>query len=230
MFNKILYQPILGVLIFIYKYVAFHDLGVAIILLTIFIRFLLLPFFYHGAKAQTKIQHLQPMVKKIQEDHKHDKEKQTQALLDLYKEYEINPFSSILLLVIQLPVLIALYQVFLRGLSNAVFDNYNFLSLINLNHKSFFITLLAALAQYYQGKLMLPNAGSGNQAADKANQMMLLYMGPLLTLVVLSNLPSALGVYWLVSSLFSVGQQIFINKALAKQKHGTNIGENKKTS
>ena len=216
LFNSLLYQPILEVLIFIYKYIAFHDLGLAIILLTVFIRLLLLPFFYHGAKDQTKIQRLQPMVKKIQEDHKHDKEKQTQALLDLYKEHRINPFSSVLLLIIQLPILIALYRVFLTGLSNAVFDNYKFLSLINLNEKSFVIVVLATLAQYLQGKLMLPKTGTGQATADKTNQAMLLYIGPALTFIVLVNLPSALGLYWLVSSLFSLGQQIFINKALEK--------------
>lgn len=226
MFKTLLYQPILEVLIFIYKYVAFHDLGFAIILLTVFIRLLLLPFFYHGAKDQTKIQRLQPMVKKIQEDHKNDKGKQTQALMDLYKEHRINPFSSILLLIIQLPILIALYRVFLTGLSSANFDNFKFLSLINLNEKNIIIVVLATLAQYFQGRLMLPKTGAGQATTDKASQAMLLYVGPALTLLVLTNLPSALGIYWLVSSLFSLGQQIFINKAL--EKHGTTIGENKK--
>mgnify|MGYP001560676822 FL=1 len=112
LFHNLLYQPILEALIFIYKYIAFHDLGFAIILLTVFIRFLLLPLFHRGAKDQTKIQRLQPLVKKIQQDHKDDKEKQTRALLDLYKEHCINPFSSILLLIVQLPVLIALIRFF----------------------------------------------------------------------------------------------------------------------
>src|SRR3990167_5608002 len=125
LFHTLLYQPILEVLIFIYKAIAFRDLGIAIILLTVFIRFLLLPFFYRGAKDQTTIQKLQPLVKKIQQDHKDNKEKQTQALLELYRQHRINPFSSFLLLIIQLPILIALYRVFLTGLSdNAVFENY----------------------------------------------------------------------------------------------------------
>ncbi len=219
MFKTLLYQPILEVLIFIYKHIAFHDLGLAIVLLTIFMRLLLLPFFYHGAKEQTKIQRLQPLVKKIQEDHKHDKEKQTQAMLALYKEHRINPFSSILLLIVQLPILIALYRVFLTGLSNDIFNNYNFLGLIDLNQKSFLITILAVVAQYLQGRLMLPKNGIGQTTgADKTNQAMLLYIGPALTFVVLLNLPSALGLYWLISSLFSLGQQFFINKNLEKKK------------
>ena len=231
LFHTLLYQPILEVLIFIYKFIAFRDLGIAIILLTVFMRFLLLPFFHRGAKDQTKIQRLQPLVKKIQQDHKDDKEKQTKALLDLYKEHCVNPFSGIVLLIVQLPVLIALYQVFLKGLSNAAFDNYKFLSLIDLSQKNLLITILAILAQYWQGKIMMmPKAGVCSAAADRANQAML-YIGPALTLLVLSSLPSAIGLYWLVSSLFSLGQQVFINKSLEKQKqHGTIIGENKKTA
>lgn len=229
LFNTWLYQPILEALIFIYKSIAFHDLGIAIVLLTVFIRFLLLPLFHHGTKDQTKIQRLQPLVKKIQQDHKDDKEKQTRALLDLYKEHCINPFSGILLLIVQLPILIALYQVFLKGLSNAVFDNYKFLSLIDLSQKNFLITFLAILAQYFQGRMMMPKAGTCQAAADRANQAML-YIGPAMTLFILSSLPSAIGLYWLTSSLFSLGQQVFINKSLEKQKHGTIIGENKKTA
>ena len=230
-FNALLYQPILQILIFIYKTIAFRDLGLAIILLTILIRLVLLPFFYRGAKDQTTIQKLQPLVKKIQQDHKDNKEKQTQALLELYRQHRINPFSSFLLLIIQLPILIALYRVFLTGLSdNAVFENYYFLNLINLIQKNFLIVILATVAQYFQSKLMMPKPESGQAAANKAGQMML-FIGPVLTFVILNNLPSAIGLYWLVSSLFSLGQQVFINKALEKQKqHGENFGENKKTT
>jgi YidC/Oxa1 family membrane protein insertase len=216
MFNILFYQPILQILIFIYKNIAFHDLGLAIILLTILIRLALLPFFYRGAKDQTAIQKLQPLVKKIQQDHKDNKEKQTQALLDLYRQHRINPFSSFLLLIIQLPILIALYRVFLTGLSdNAVFENYYFLNLINLIQKNFLIVILATASQYFQSKLMMPKTEASQTAANKANQMML-FVGPVLTFVILSNLPSAIGLYWLVSSLFSLGQQVFINKRLSR--------------
>lgn len=231
MFNTLLYQPILGLLVFIYKNIAFHDLGLAIVLLTVLIRLVLLPFFYRGAKDQTVIQKIQPLVKKIQEDHKGNKEKQTQALLELYRQHRINPFSGFLLLLIQLPILIALYRVFLTGLTNSVlFDNYNFLALINLNQKSFLLVILAALAQYFQGRLMMPRTGpSQADAANRVNRLMI-FLGPGLTLIILINLPAALALYWLTSSLFSLGQQVFINKALEKQKHGENIGENKKTT
>src|SRR5438128_1291763 len=113
LYNWIIYQPILNALVFLYQTVAFHDLGLAIILLTVLIRLLLYPLFHKGVRYQMVMQHLQPQIKKIQDAHKGDYEKQTQALMALYKEHEVNPFSGFLLILVQLPVLIALYHVFL---------------------------------------------------------------------------------------------------------------------
>ncbi|MEK7086984.1 MAG: YidC/Oxa1 family membrane protein insertase, partial [Patescibacteria group bacterium] len=92
LFNAVFYQPILSVLIFIYNNLAFHDLGLAIIFLTILVRIVLFPLFYKGAKDQALIQRLQPHIKKIQLDHKVDKAKQAQELMALYKEHRFNPF------------------------------------------------------------------------------------------------------------------------------------------
>lgn len=227
MFNFLFYQPILQSLIFIYQKIAFQNLGTAIILLTIFIRLILLPFFHRGAKDQTVIQHLQPLVKKIQQDYKNDKEKQTRELLGLYRQHHVNPFSSFLLLIIQLPILIALYRVFLGGIQDqTIFANYHFL-FFDLTQKSLLLVVLAALAQCLQGWLSLPpKKEKGGGFALQTNQLMLLFVGPLLALVILRNLPSALSLYWLMSSVFSVGQQWFINKNI--KRDGTNFGNNQK--
>lgn len=223
LFNTYLYQPILSVLIFIYQNLSFHDLGLAIILLTIFVRVVLFPLFYKGAKDQALMQRLQPKIKKIQEDHKHDKTKQTQALLALYKEHKFNPFSGVFLLLIQLPILIALYQVFLRELNSSAFASPYFFNLINLSQKSLVMAAIAALLQYFQAKLALaPNqqANTNNQNPMASMGKTMAYIGPFLTLVILASLPSALGLYWSVSGAFSVAQQIYINKKL---KEKTNL-------
>src|SRR5580692_1502805 len=119
LYHLIFKYPILNLLIFFYQTIAFHDLGLAIILATIFLRLILYPFFHTGAKQQMLMQRIQPHVKKIQEQHKDDREAQAAALMALYKEHGVNPFSSILLLVIQLPILIALYRIILSGLGAA---------------------------------------------------------------------------------------------------------------
>src|SRR6185437_4294676 len=113
LYHVIFKYPILNLLIYFYQTVALHDLGLAIIFVTIFLRLILYPFFHTGAKQQMLMQRIQPHVKKIQEQHKSDREAQAKALMELYKEHGVNPFSSILLLVIQLPILIALYRIIL---------------------------------------------------------------------------------------------------------------------
>ncbi len=129
LFHEILYRPLFNALIFLYQYFSFHDLGIAIILLTIILRLILFPLFHKGAKDQAILQRLAPKIKEIQTNHKNDREKQSKALLDLYRQHKVNPFSGFLLLLVQLPILIALYRVFLNGFSVETLSNlYSFIS------------------------------------------------------------------------------------------------------
>ena len=219
LFNAYLYQPILSVLIFIYQNIAFRDLGVAIVFLTIFVRAVLFPIFYKGAKDQALLQRLQPHIKKIQLDHKDNKEAQAKAMMDLYREHQLNPFSGFLLLLLQLPIFIALFRIFSKGLNGGQFDSHMFLGLINLGEKSIAIAIIAALLQYIQGKLSLPPqsiGASGNENSMASAGRIMVVIGPVLTLMILFNLPAAIGLYWIVSTLFSIGQQVIINRRLPK--------------
>lgn len=220
LFNTYLYNPILQALIFIYDKIAFHDLGFAIILLTIAVRIVLFPLFYKGAKDQTIMQRLQPDIRRIQKELKTNKEEQARALFALYKKNKINPLSGFLLLLLQLPIIFALYQVFLKGLGDAIFDNKTFLGLIDLGAKSIVLALLAAFFQYIQGKLTLDtkkeaSGAPGEDAMRQAGRMMM-YVGPFLTLMILVYLPGAVGVYWATSTLISIVQQMYIVRTLNK--------------
>ena len=234
-FHNFFYQPIFNALIFFYNNLSFGDLGIAIILLTIFIRLVLFPLFYKSAKDQAIIQRLSPKIKEIQKTHKDDKEKQTRALMELYKEHQVNPLSGFLLIFIQLPVLIALYRVFLQNLTvDTMKDLYSFISapasinhfflgFIDLKTTNLIIVILAAVSQYYQGKLALPKNNNTNVKELSATESMarqMVYLGPVLTFVFLYflKLPSAVGLYWLTTSLFSVIQQIIINKNISIKK------------
>ena len=183
------------------------------------------------------MQRIQPHVKKIQVDHKENKEKQAQALLALYREHRINPFSSFFLLLVQIPVLIALYKVFLGGLSPDTFrDLYSFvaapgdinhisLGLINLSEPDTIIVGLAVIAQYFQAKWSMAqqsSTGKGDPAQDMAARMgrQMVIIGPLITLLFLMRLPSAVGIYWLTTSVFSIIQQKIITKSFAND-HGS---------
>ena len=212
LFNTILFNPLLNTLEFFYQH--FHDIGLAIIILTIIVRFILLPFFYKGAKDQAIMQRLAPKIKEIQKNHKDNLSNQTQELMKLYKEHKVNPMSSLLLLIVQLPILIALYQVFLHGLKNITVSHL-FLNFIDLSKPNILIIVLATIAAFYQGVLSLPKIDKSKvpSPTDKMTRQMML-MSPMFTVIILLFLPSALGLYILVGTIFSVVQQLFINKSL----------------
>ncbi len=110
-FNTFLYQPLMNALVLIYQIIPGQDFGIAIILLTIIIRLILYPVSAKGVKSQKAINEIQPEIKSLQEKYKNDKEKQVKEVLEVYKKAKISPFSAFLPLLIQLPVLIALYRV-----------------------------------------------------------------------------------------------------------------------
>lgn len=233
MYQTIIIRPLLNALIFFYNTIAFHDLGLAIISLTVLVRILLFPIFAKSARYQVAIQAIQPRLKEIQEKHKDDKAKQTEAMLALYKEYKVNPFSGILFLLLQLPILIGLYQIFLKTLTqDTIVGLYSFvatpsplnstlLGLINLRDKSILLVVLAAALQYVQAILMLKKQKVGqmpSQAEKTARRMA--FLGPILTLVIFYRFPAAVSLYWVVTSVASIIQQLIVNKEL---EHGLAI-------
>jgi len=212
LYQIILYQPLFKLLIFFYQH--FYDLGLAIIFLTILVRLVLLPFFYKSSKDQAIIQKISPKIKEIQKNHKDDLNAQTQAMLALYKEHKVNPLSSLLLLILQLPILIALYQVFLKGIPKIVAKPL-FLGLIDLTKPNIVIIVVAAVLTFWQAKVSLPK-----DAKNKTAAMSLMPLTtPIWIIIVLCFLPSAIGLYILVSTLFSIIQQIIINKSFAFQEN-----------
>jgi len=227
LYTTFIHQPLLNLLVFFYNTIAFHDLGFAIIFLTILVRLILFPLFHKSMRTQTIMQELQPKVKKIQDEHKHDLKKQSETMMALYREHNVNPFSGFLLLIVQLPLLIALYRIFGSKFDPKIFAelysfvqvpanfHQSFLGLINLGSKNMIIVALAAIAQYFQGKLGLRELGKGseaNPAAGAARTMV--FVGPAITLIFLMYLPAAVALYWLTTSAFTIIQQIIINKNL----------------
>lgn len=234
LYTQFLYRPLLNLLFFLYNNV-YADLGVAIILLTIIVRLVLLPLFYKSAKDQTILQKIAPRIQELQKIHKEDKERQVKEIMAVYKEHRVNPFSGFLFIIIQLPILIALYGVFLRGLKNVDASllypfvhlpqiiNYHFVGLFDLSSRSLVLVALAAVFQYLQSYFLLKASGrSGKKGSElsMAERMgrQMMYVGPLLSLVILWPLPSAVALYWLTTSAFSTVQQIVINKKIQTVK------------
>lgn len=227
LFNTILYRPLLNLLVFLYQNVAFEDLGIAIILITIIVRIILLPLFTKQVRYQLVMQKIQPKIKEAEKKHKGDREKQTAAMLEIYKEHKTNPFSGFLLLFIQIPILIALYKIISAvlgtGFGSDLYSfvsrpeniNIMFLGLINLGKANILIVVLAALAQFFQAKtnMFKKKPGEEETPQEKAGRTMV-YVSPLLTIFLFYNFPAAISLYWLVASVFSVVQQIIIKKKI----------------
>lgn len=233
-YHLIFYQPLLNSLVFLYQTVAARDLGIAIILLTILIRLLLFPLFQKSVYHQMVMQKIQPEVKRLQEKYKSDYQKQTQEIMAVYRNHKINPLSGIFLVILQLPVLIALYQISITAAKpDSIYGLYSFipfvsggispwfLGLVNLAEPSVVITGIAAAAQYFQGRFSLPKNQNPTAAALERLGHTMVWLAPLITLMVLWNLPAAVGLYWLSTSVFSVFQQSLVNRRLG---YGKNIG------
>lgn len=164
----------------------------------------------------------------IKEKYKDDKERQAKALMELYSAHKVNPLNSCLPILIQLPILIALYQVFIKALNGQELEgiypfitnpgaiNAMFLGFLNLAQKNVFLAALAAILQFIQSKMMMPK----KQTQDAAGKMMAIqtvYVLPALTFVFGIQFPAGLMLYWITSTLFGIAQQYYFLRREAKQ-------------
>ena len=233
-FNTILYRPLLNALVIFYQLIPGHDFGVAVILLTILTRLIIYPLMAQSLRSQKVLTKLQPKIRELQVKHKNDKEKQAKELISLYQKEKINPLGGFLPLLIQFPILIALYQVFWKGLRPEEMANlYSFVSqpkiidpiffgLINLAKSSLILALIAAIFQFFQTKMLTIYQPVGLvKTPEKTDQMtsfsnlfqkQMLYFFPIFTVFILWKLTAAIALYWITTSLFSLVQQYFIFK------------------
>ncbi len=230
LFQVIFYQPILNLLVFLYKFVPGHDIGVAIIIMTVIIKLVLLPLSKQSIKSQKSLQDLQPKIDELKKKYANNKEELGRNMMQLYKQEKVNPFSSCLPLLIQLPFLWAVFRVFQDGLSNKLLDfvypfigrpdfiNPVSLGFIDLSKPNVVLAVLAGAAQFWQAKMMTTKRPEvrGNGAKDEdmmaiMNKQML-YMMPILTVVIGLTFPGGLALYWLVNTLLTALQQLYIFK------------------
>ena len=221
-YNTFIYQPIFNFLIWLHNVIPGHDIGIAIIVLTLVTRFLLVPLTLKQIKSQKALQDLQPKMDEIKRKYKDDKEKQSKELMKFYQENKVNPLASCLPLLIQLPILFALYRAFMAGLTAKGFEvlypfvarpetiNPMFLGLVDLSQKNLTLAILAGATQFIQSKMLMPKKKTKDMAGMMSKQMT--YFMPVMTVFIAMSLPAGLALYWLVTTLFAIGQQYFIMK------------------
>jgi len=236
-FTTIFYQPILNLLIFLYNTVAFNDLGVAIILLTAVIRLVFWPLSRSSIKSQKALQDLQPKIEELKKKYGEDKVALSQATMNIYKDNKVNPFSSCLPLLIQLPFLFAVYQVFRDGLNSKLELVYSFISrpttintislgFLDLAKPNIYLAVLAGLAQFWQAKMMMSSKpavttpGSKDESMASIMNKQMLYFMPAITIFIGLSLPGGLTLYWFVLTLLTALQQLITFRKKTDHKSG----------
>lgn len=243
-FNTILYQPIFNIFVFLYNVIPGHDVGLVILAITILVRLALYPLTGSSIKSQRALQDLQPKMAAIKKQYADDKQKQTQAIMELYKTNKVNPLTSCLPMLIQLPILIALYMVLRDGLNskNLADSLYSFvanpdtinqisLGFFNMAKPNYVLAVFAGLAQYWQAKTLSrknPPKEAGAGGKDEAMMSMMnkqmLYFMPAMTVLIGFSLPAGLTLYWFFSTVLMVLQQVWLSKKI-KVNDGVVEGE-----
>nr|WP_245671839.1 YidC/Oxa1 family membrane protein insertase [Desulfuribacillus stibiiarsenatis] len=175
--------------------------GVAILVVTIIIRFITLPFMIKQMKSMKAMQRLQPEMTKLKEKYKDNQQKLNEETMKLFQKHNVNPLAGCLPLIIQMPILIAFYQsimynVHIREASFLFFE-------LGQKDPTYILPILAALTTYLQQKTM-------TISQDNPQAKALLYLMPAMILFISATLPSALGLYWVYSNIFSIAQNYFM--------------------
>ena len=240
LYNTFLYEPIFNLLVWLYNIIPGNDIGLAILALTIIIRLIFYPLSKKSIVSQKALQELQPKIEELKEKYKDKKEEMAKATMQLYKDHKINPASSCLPMLVQLPFLIAVYQVFARGLVNADFGIlYPFVANpgtietvsfgMNLGEPQWILAVLAAIAQYWQARMLqakrpvVKNKGAKDEAMASIMNKQMMYIMPLFTLYIGMKFPGGLTLYWFVTTLLTALQQLVIFKSQKKQEGAVEV-------
>ncbi len=236
LWSTLFYNPLYNLLMFFVSVAPMHDLGIAVILLTILVKIILFPLSKKAIVSQLKMKLIQPKIDKIKKEVT-DKQEQAKQTFALYKKEGVNPFSSCLVLIIQLPILFALYYVFLKGIGSAVdtsilysfvkapSDIHNlFLGMFDMTKPSIIFGILAGVTQFIQ---LHHQPISQEKPGDEGDMQAMLaynmtrqmkYILPIIIVVVSIKLPSALALYWIVSNVITLIQEQLIKRSL--RNHG----------
>jgi YidC/Oxa1 family membrane protein insertase len=223
----LLYYPFLNLLTFFVWLVPGHHVAWGIILLTLTVRFALYLPTKKQAESQRKTMELAPLLQELKEEYGTDRQGLAIAQMELYKKNGINPFSSCLTALVQIPILFILYYAILHGIDGNSPHLYSWLPrpesvqtvLFGIDllkpDKAYILPAIAAILQFWQMRLTLAKvkpSKSGEIDPMIASQRTMVYIFPLLTLFIAGSFPAGVALYWIVSTAFSVVQQLLVNR------------------
>ena len=212
----------------LFKVLPWADAGIIVIILTILVRSAIFPLSRKAVLTQVKMAEIGPELEAIKEKYKDKAEEQARRTLALYKEKGVNPFSGILVIIIQIPIILALYQIFLHFpevniellysfIKAPEHVNTVFLGLLDISAKSALIAFLAATTTYFQFQVSMQgqNKPKGNSFGDnlaKSMQSQMKYFFPVLVFFISYKISGVIALYWLTTNLFSIAQELFVRR------------------
>lgn len=231
-FNTFVYKPLYNGLIVLFDLFPWLDAGVIVILFTVLIKFLLFPLSKKAVITQVEIRKIEPELNKIKEKYKEDRQEQARKTMDLYKERQINPFSSIFLILIQLPIIFGLYFVFLKSglpeinasllysfIPSPSSVDMNFLGFVDISQKSYLLALLAGISSFFQIRFSVPAYKPSNDSTPsfknelaRSMNVQMRYVFPVIVFFISYTISGVIALYWFTSNVFTLGQEVFIRR------------------
>lgn len=229
LWNVGLYQPLYNLLILITNIIPGGDIGVAIIVVTILVKLALYPLTKKSIEGQVAMAELQPELERIKKQFP-DKQEQAQRTMELYKNQKTSPFSGCLVMLIQLPIIFALYYVFLYGFSDTTLLysfvqnpgvlNMHFLGFLDISKPHIVLAILAGVSQFAQMKISFggqkpaTTGGDMTQNMTKMMQTQMLYILPIMIIFIGTKLSGAVALYWITSNIVGAIQEYYVRKKL----------------
>jgi YidC/Oxa1 family membrane protein insertase len=225
--------------------------GIIVVLFTFLVKLALFPLSKKSIQTQVHMKRSEGELNKVKDKYKDNKQEQAKQIMLFYKEKGINPFSGILLIFLQIPIIFSLYYVFLKSGLPAINANdlysfvadptllhpikMDFLGLISdISSKSYVLAFLAAVSQYFQIRFSIPaikpktSQDSFKDDLARSMSMQMKYIFPVMVFFIAYKLSGTVALYWITSNLFAIGQEIFVRKRLLKQLASTDARDNTK--
>lgn len=229
--KTVFYVPLYNILALILN-ISWIDAGLAAVILTILVKLVLYPLSKKATVTQIKMKEKEGELLSIKEKYK-DKQEQALKTMEFYRTNQINPFSSILTILIQIPIIFSLYYIFFKsGLPNMDASllysfvkvpkdvSMIFLGFIDVSQKSIVLAILAAATSFWQ--MHISSMSSKNQISSKnsnkaedfskimAKQMK--YTMPIVVFLVSWKISAIVALYWFVSNLAGVAQDLYLRR------------------
>lgn len=225
------FDPVYNLLVFVIDTLPSADVGLAVIISVIVVKLLLLPLSLKASRTQVIMQAIQPELKAIQEKYKNSREDLAKHIMEVYRREKVNPFSIFSKLLIEIPIIIALFLT-VRSLPTIQIDflysfiqnpdvvNMFFLGIIDMGGRNMFLAFLAGITSYFQMKYMLPKKTERKKDAapdfkeDFAESMRfsMLYVMPVIMVFMGYTFSAVIGLYFTVSNLTTLAQEWYVKK------------------